>query len=238
MRNSESKITSGVDLYFSALSSRKVRNYFRRHLEHNSSHVTILNWCRKYTLKVQKYTNRLSPNLNGRFYADEMMVDRGNEKDAFWCSIDWDTRFITGFHYSTNREVGDAIDFIKKATKKKLPQYIQTDAGTFYPKAMRKLYYSNRLHGLRVEHKVVNTSKTGKHNVRIETVFMKMRDRVNNFRGFKALWSAPILMAGIVLQHNFIEEHTSLRDYPCDRAGLNLNIGQNRWLDLIKLAVQ
>ena len=43
---------------------------------------------------------------------------------------------------------------------------------------------------------------------------------------------------GIVLQHNFIEEHTSLRDYPCDRAGLNLNMGQNRWLDLIKLSAQ
>ena len=122
MQNSESKITSGIDLYFSNLSSRKVRNYFRRHLDHNASHVSILDWCRRYVLKVQKYTNKLNPTLNGRFYADEMMVDRQNEKDAFWCSIGWDTRFITGFHYSTHREVSDAIDFIKKATKKKLPQ--------------------------------------------------------------------------------------------------------------------
>ena len=238
MRNSDDKITSGIDLYFSALSSRKVRNYFRRHLDHNASHVSILDWCRRYTLKVQKYTNNLAPNLAGQFYADEMLVDRQNEKDAFWCSIDWDTRFITGFHYSTHREVSDAIDFIKNATKKKIPEYIQTDAGTFYPMAMRKLYYSNRLHNLKVEHRIINTSKTGKHNVRIETVFMKMRDRVNNFRGFKALWSAPILMAGIVLQHNFIEEHAALRDYPCERAGLNLNVGQDRWLDLIKLSAQ
>ncbi len=31
MKNSESKITSAIDLYFSNLSSRKVRNHFRRH---------------------------------------------------------------------------------------------------------------------------------------------------------------------------------------------------------------
>jgi hypothetical protein len=26
------------------------------------------------------------------------------------------------------------------------------------------------------------------------------------------------------------------RDYPCERAGLKLNAGQNRWLDLIRLS--
>lgn len=31
MRNSEAKITVAIDLYFSNLSSRKVRNHFRRH---------------------------------------------------------------------------------------------------------------------------------------------------------------------------------------------------------------
>ena len=47
MRNSEDKITQAIDLYFSNLSSRKVRNHFRRHLPKNASHVTILDWCRR-----------------------------------------------------------------------------------------------------------------------------------------------------------------------------------------------
>src|SRR3989338_4565458 len=51
IRNSPEKITSAIDLYFSNLSSRKVRNYFKRHLDHNASHITILDWCRKYVLK-------------------------------------------------------------------------------------------------------------------------------------------------------------------------------------------
>ena len=79
-------------------------------------------------------------------------------------------------------------------------------------------------------------SKTKKHNVRIETVFMKIKDRVNDFRGLKALWSAPILLAGIVLQHNFIENHTTTGKLPCELADLKLEAGVNRWLGLIRLS--
>jgi len=242
MRNSEAKITSAIDLYFSNLSSRKVRNHFRRHLSHNSSHVTVLNWCRKYVLKVQNYVDTLKPNLSGQFYADETDIDCERRNDAFWCNIDWETRFISGFHYSTTKNVEEAIIFLKKAIKnKQLPDYIQTDAAKFYPKAMKKLFYFSNVKApnnirMKVQHRVVNTIRTKRHNVRIETVFMKIKDRVYDFRGLKALWSAPILMTGIVLQHNFIEEHTTLRDYPCERAGLKLELGQNRWLGMIKLA--
>lgn len=76
MRNSEKKITQAVDLFFSNLSSRKTRNFLKRHWEHNASHVTVLDWCRKYTLKVQKYIETLQPKLSGKLYADETMIDR------------------------------------------------------------------------------------------------------------------------------------------------------------------
>src|SRR3990167_10152535 len=74
MRNSEDKITSAIDLYFSNLSSRKVRNHFRRHLPQNASHVSVLNWCRKYVLKVTNYTETLQPQLSGKFYSDETEI--------------------------------------------------------------------------------------------------------------------------------------------------------------------
>ena len=66
MRNSEAKITSAIDLYFSNLSSRKVRNHFRRHWSHNASHMSILDWCRRYTLKIQKYVATMQPQLSGQ----------------------------------------------------------------------------------------------------------------------------------------------------------------------------
>lgn len=241
MKNSEAKITAGIDLYFSNLSSRKVRNHFRRHWEHNASHVSILDWCRKYTLKVSKYVETLNPQLSGKVYADETEIDRGGKKDVFWCAVDWDTRYIDATMYSPKTQsVEDATEFIKKITKHGLPKYIQTDAANFYPKAMRKLFYSNKTANgnwhdkLNIEHRIVNFNKTGKHNVRIETVFSKIKDRVHDFRGLKALWSAPILMQGIIIQHNWIEAHTTTGKVPCELAGIVTSSYQNKWLELIR----
>ena len=66
---------------------------------------------------------------------------------------------------------------------------------------------------------------------------MKIKDRVDDFRGIKALWSAPILMNALVIQHNFIEAHTTIDEVPCNRAGQELNLGENRWLGLIRASV-
>lgn len=65
---------------------------------------------------------------------------------------------------------------------------------------------------------------------------MKIKDRVDDFRGLKALWSAPILLTGLVIQHNFIEEHTTLQEHPCMSAGQDLDLGDNRWMGLIRMA--
>ncbi len=243
MRNSESKITMGIDLYFSNLSSRKVRNHFRRHLEHNASHETILKWCRKYVLKVQKYVDTLHPELSGEMYADETDIPRGcNTKrkggDKFWCSVDWGTRYINATLYSPNpQNLKDAVLFMKRIRKSKdLPKYIQTDALGLYPKAFRGAFGSSKLRTNNVEHRINNHHKTGRHNVRIETVFSKIKDRVDDFRGLKSIMSAPILMAGIVLQHNYIEAHTTTGRIPSELAGLKLEAGVNRWLGLIRLS--
>jgi len=132
----------------------------------------------------------------------------------------------------------EGIEFMKRIKKSKsLPKYIQTDALPIYPRAFRSVFYSNK--GKRAEqpvHLVNNVQKTRKHNVRIETVFSKIKYRVDDFRGLKALWSAPILMDGIILQHNYIEAHTTTGKVPCELAGLNMELGQNRWLGLIRLS--
>ena len=49
------------------------------------------------------------------------------------------------------------------------PKYIQTDAGVFYPREFRKLFYSNKIGGLAIEHKIQNYQTTSIHNNRMET---------------------------------------------------------------------
>lgn len=243
MRNSEEKITECIDLYFSNLSSRKVRNHLRRHRPANSSHVTILEWCRRYTLKVTKYVNALQPQLSGKIYADETDIPRGNGQnkkggDVFWCSVDWETRYINATLYSPNHQnIDDGIEFMKRIKAKTMPKFIQTDALPLYPFVFNKVFgQGKRKYDLPTQHIINNVHKTGKHNVRIESVFMKLKDRVDDFRGLKALWSAPILMQGLIIQHNFIESHTTTGKVPSELAGLKLDVGVNRWLGLIRLS--
>ena len=234
MRNKPEIITMSIDMYISNLSSRKMRNQLTRHLNTKVSHMSILDWVRRYTIKVSKFVETLGYNMGTSFYADETLIDCEGRDDRFWCCLDWDTRLITGIHYSLSGNPKEAMVFLKKAISKGKPKYIQTDGGVFYPRAFKKLFYSNKIGGLTIEHKIQNASVTRVHNYRIETVFMKIKDRVLDFRGLKALWSAPILMNALVIQHNFIEAHTTLDEVPCNRAGQNLDLGENRWLGLIR----
>src|SRR3989344_2471346 len=192
MRFNEQIVTMSIDTYVSNLSSRKMRNQLSRHLAVKTSHVSILNWVYKYTMKVSRFVEKLGYNLGNSFYADETFVQREGKEDRFWTCIDWDTRLITGYHYSLNGNITQAQEFIKKSISKGKPKFIQTDGALFYPKAFSKLFYSNKIGGLTVEHKIQNYQMTKIHNYKIETVFMKIKDRVYDFRGFKALWSAPI----------------------------------------------
>ena len=238
MRFDEKIITMSIDMFVSNLSSRKMRNQLSRHLQVKTSHVSVLNWVYRYTLKVSKFVENLGYNLGNSFYADETEVQREDKLDRFWCCIDWDTRLITGYHYSLNGNPQQAQIFLNKAISKGKPKFNQTDGGVFYPKAFKKLFYSNKIGGLTVEHKIQNYQRTHIHNYKIETVFMKIKDRVYDFRGFKALWSAPILMTSLVIQHNFIEVHSGTNEIPFERAGVNLELGENRWLGLIRKSAQ
>jgi transposase-like protein len=233
MRYSDTTITLSVDMYLSNLSSRKMRNQLKRHFQTKVSHMTILDWVRKYSLKVHNFVEKLGyNNLGKEYFADETMINREGNKDRFWACVDYQTRFITGVHYSIEGNIEEAKEFISKSVKKGKPKFIQTDSAQFYPKAFKKLFYTNKVYrgGLVVEHKIQNVRRTHIHNYKIETVFMKIKDRVDDFRGLKALWSAPIIMVGLTIQHNFIEEHTTLKNSPCCLAGQDLDLGDNRWL--------
>ncbi len=236
MKNKEEIIVMCVDMYLSNLSSRKMMNQLKRHFSIEVCHTTIQRWVKKYINKVSDFVKKIKPKLFGGVYADETEVKCRKRDDVFWCAVNWDTRFINASLYSARpQNMEDAIDFMKMIKESGRPTFIQTDALPQYPKAFRKVFYSRHSKDF-VHHKVNNVSKTKKHNVRIETVFSKIKDRVKDFRGFKSAYSASIIMDGLVLQHNFIEKHHTTKMAPCDLAGFDLNLGENRWMDLIRLS--
>jgi len=43
-------------------------------------------------------------------------------------------------------------------------------------------------------------------------------------------------MAAIVIQHDSMENHSTTDEMPSERAGVSLEFGENRWLNLTKLS--
>ena len=156
MKTNPKTITLSIDMYLSNLSSRKMRNQLKRHFGVKRSHQSVLNWVYKYVMKVHNFVEKLGYNLGNSFYADETMIRRRKEDDRFWVCVDWGTRLITGFHYSVAGNIEEAKLFIEKSVKKGKPKFIQTDNAKFYPRAFKKLFYSNKIGGLTVEHKIQN----------------------------------------------------------------------------------
>ena len=52
-------------------------------------------------------------------------------------------------------------------------------------------------------------------------------------RGFKNKESAEAILNLFVIYYNFIRIHQGIRKTPIEEAGINLNLGKNKWLDLI-----
>ena len=52
MRNSENKITAGIDLYYKGVSLRKMQEHFQAFYPHNSSHMSVCRWIVKYAIIV------------------------------------------------------------------------------------------------------------------------------------------------------------------------------------------
>ena len=90
--------------------------------------------------------------------------------------------------------------------------------------------------------KSINTFKKGfrqkEHRGKIQEHYCKDCKRLfTEDLGFYRMRHNPkiITMLATTIQHNFIEAHTTINDVPCERVGVNLSLGENRWLGLIKL---
>lgn len=67
----------------------KNRGEIQKYFYYKVSHVSILDWVRRYTLKVHQFIESQGYNLGNSFYADETMINREGKLDRFWCCLDW-----------------------------------------------------------------------------------------------------------------------------------------------------
>jgi transposase-like protein len=228
MKHNPKAITTALQLYFSGESSRntaKSLNLLGVHV----SHRTILNWIGKYVGLMERYLDKITPQVSDTWRADEVYVKfRGNMKYLF-AMMDDETRFWIAQQVSNFKENTNATQLFRKAKEMagKEPKTLITDGLRTYGMASTfEFPRTAHLREIRLSGMV--------HNNKMERMNGEFRDREKVMRGLKRT-DTPILK-GYQLFHNYIRPHEALKGKtPADLAGIKVQ-GDNKWLTIIQNA--
>ena len=254
MRTNENKITAGIDLYYKGVSLRKIQEHFQAFYPHNSSHMSVYRWIVKYSMVVSNLTDSLPIQSGNEMMSDEMEYHRrlyhqkgmkGVEQNWFVDTFDLETRFMIIGEYMKSRTNENLIKVMKK-TKSKTGEQIKivtTDGLQGYPAVFRKTfslqspYHASSRTKSKIIHNVVIASERG-FNHPIERLHNTIRERTKVMRGFHGcIESAYAIMKGLEINYNFNRKHMALGNKtPAEVAIPQLELGLNKWLDLIKIS--
>ena len=247
MRNHEKKITLCMDLYYNGISFRKIQEHLKAFYPKNCHYSTAYRWIVKYSMMISKLTDNLQIKSGIELQSDEMeyhrrisKYEKGREQNWFVDVMDTTTRYMVSSGYMRSRTIDSMVKFLKRgkfATREQV-KIITTDGLRGYPRMLKKSFglktYWN--HKSLIVHNVVIASERG-FNHPIERLHNSIRERTKVMRGFHgSMFSASAIMKGYEIYYNFIRKHQGINCCPYKLAIPNLELGKNRWLDLIKLS--
>jgi transposase-like protein len=239
MKHKGEIITVVLDLYCKNVSLRRIVEHLKLVYGVKITHVTVLNWIRKYSEKFKKFTKNLKANNSNSIHVDEMMVNIDGKWYWWWEALDKENKMILSTHLSKTREISDAIKVFSEVKRKSTNKIdnIVTDGLHAYEKAYTKTFYT--LKTPRTNHiKLIRFFDKVNNNV-IERLHGSIRERTKVMRGFDKPYSARKILELWTTYYNFIRPHYSLGSTPAEISGINLPLnGGNRWLELIKLSTQ
>jgi transposase-like protein len=247
MRNHEKKISLCMDLYYNGMSFRKIQEHLKAFYPKNCHYSTAYRWIVKYSMMISNLTDNLQVKSGVELQSDEMEYHRriskyeeGIEQNWFVDVMDTTTRFMVSSGYMRSRTIDSMVKVLKRgkfATQEQV-KIITTDGLRGYPKMLKKSFglKTHWNHKSPIVHNVVIASERG-FNHYIERLHNSIRERTKVMRGFHGyMESASAIMNGYEIYYNFIRKHQGINCRPYELAIPELELGKNRWLDLIKLS--
>jgi transposase-like protein len=177
---------------------------------------------------MRDYVDTLHPELSRVYHADETKVNIRGQWVWLWHLMDGDTRFLLANHVSQGRTVADAREAFReaKAVAKTDARVLLTDGLESYKQAAQR-EFPNAVHisGIGIQGRV--------NNNRMERYHGTFKERNKVMRAIKKPDSA--IIEGQRVYYNHIRPHQGLNGKtPAQAAGLDLNLGTNKWESLIK----
>jgi len=224
-----------MDLYLKGLSLRDIKDTVKQFYDMDLSHEAIRQWVLKFTQLMNDYTAKFKPQIGNKWHADEQFIKtkREGEWEYCWNIMDSETKFLIANNVTKSRGVPEARAIFHKAhvIAGKRPQEIVTDGLQGYRAAFVKEFYKNTDTDANAPLHRRAASLRDKHNNNlIERYHGQFREFDKVRRGIDRTqeWNEAFK-----LFHNFIRK--SYDDLtPAERANIDLQLGQNRWLDLLK----
>lgn len=234
MKNKPKVVTLALDLYFKGISYRKIVDHLKQFYGIKVSHVAIIKWVKKYTQLMKKYVDGLMPQTSGIWHTDEMAINIKGQFNWLWNVMDHETRFLLASQISQRREVKDARKIFQTAKKvaNAKPNVMITDGLPAYIKAFKKEFFT--LRNPRVKHVAKPRFVDKANNNMVERMQGSIREREKVMRALKKREGNQVI-DGFRIYYNFIRPHMALDGKtPAEKAQLDLNLGENKWLSLIK----
>jgi len=251
MRNHENMITACMDMYYSGMSLRKIRDHLEKFYPNSVTHSTIYRWIIKYVEMMATFTDKQEMHLGNHLESDEVEFNRrikhdkkGFEKNWFIEAIDTKTKYITFSTYVRKRTPKTITGFYRKVKQRTGNQIeiISTDGFLMNPRALRKTFGLKKTYGVglhrqksKIIHRVVK-SDSGKFNYIIERFHNTLRERTKIMRGFHGcVSSTQSMLKGFEIYYNWIRKNMSLKnESPCSMAIPQVELTEkNRWIELI-----
>ena len=235
-------ISESLNLVMSGMSYRNVVRHIETSHQIKISHVAVNHWIKKYTILIKEYTDSIKPDVSDVWSLDEMFLNVKNTKktgkgfhDWVWSIIDPKTRFLIATEVSKKRGIIEARKIISSGKNivahNNRPNYILTDSLRAYQDAIKKEFES------RTAHIKTKSIKDGFVNIPIERYHNEARENLSARRGLGNDESAQTFCDLLKINHNYVKPHQGLDGKtPAQKAGIDLELGTDKYLDLIKRA--
>jgi transposase-like protein len=238
-------VTLALDLYFKGASLRKVIQHIAQFYGVKVSHVTLIKWIRKFSELIDAYAQTLRPQLSGVWNCDEMKTKMAHEEPIngdrhywLWNALDNGSRYLIASHLTRGRGHKDAKAFFEVAKKqsKRDPKVIFSDGLDSYRGEYDPISLAN--YG-KIAHIANVGIRSHMGNHRVERLHNSMREREKVMRHLKKAHSAEKVFKGYRAYYNYVRPHMALDGHtPAQAAAVPIELGTNKWLDLIRQAAR
>ena len=234
MKHNPQAITTAMQMYFSGESLRNTARTLKL-IGAQVSHQTVYNWIEKYTALMEKYLDKITPQVSDTWRADELFLKvKGNMK-YLYALMDDQTRFWIAQEVADTKYTADLRPLFQlgKQVAEKQPKTLITDGAPNFHEAFKDEFWTQKME-TRPEH-IREIRLVGKvHNNKMERMNGEIRDRERVMRTLEKT-NTPILK-GMEIYHNFIRPHMALKGKtPAEAAGIQVK-GENKWITLIQNA--